>query len=538
MLGDRYAVLKALGKGTYGQVLLCHDTKTGAQVAIKVARGDPAYRRAAMNEIGVLRALVNNGDTLNMLGYFEHRKCLCIVTEVLQMSLLDILQGRGYRPLPLRDVHVIAGRVLRALAALHDIGYMHCDVKPENVMLRPPTVHHDTEQDFKGTCLIDFGAVRQFRDNRYYDIQSLWYRAPEVMLCVPYTHRIDSWSVGCLLYELYTGEPLFYGANPQDLLSLISHTVGLPRQERSMCGADYPAQSVVWRGNAVDAETNIRHLVLKLRSKTAENCKSGQLLAEEEAFVNLISRLLEPDERRRLSCSDALSHPFFTQHCVHGGHIEPTVFRAGSDEESSVCGSSPSADFVSSSCNAASSGVSVARWEKRPGFAAQSQRRQQLSFPPSDCTRIPLVGVVGHPTGVVITSSQPSLASSIPGSPLHLLLPPVAYPNTVTALHSAPAQVHQQVHVPPLFVGARTCTGAPAPPNYPNNAAASAGRSGIGARFGNDSRNRDNRMMAADPPGPASLQMVRVAPCAAVSSMYKVLVGNPMGPVLYASSKT
>lgn len=80
--------------------------------------------------------------------------------------------------------------------------------------------------DFTHTCLIDYGAVRRLNDNTYFHIQSMWYRAPEVLCNVPYTQKIDSWSMGCLLFEMYTGHPLFAGKDPEEQLQLITDVVG------------------------------------------------------------------------------------------------------------------------------------------------------------------------------------------------------------------------------------------------------------------------------------------------------------------------
>lgn len=62
-------------------------------------------------------------------------------------------------------------------------------------------------------------------------IQSRFYRAPEVLLGAPYGYAIDMWSLGCLIAELYLGEPLFAGRNEQEQLSLIMQTIGPPSKE-------------------------------------------------------------------------------------------------------------------------------------------------------------------------------------------------------------------------------------------------------------------------------------------------------------------
>ena len=59
-------------------------------------------------------------------------------------------------------------------------------------------------------------------------MQSRFYRAPEVILRIPYSEKVDIWSFGCILAELYTGEPLFPGNNEQEQLELIMEICGIP----------------------------------------------------------------------------------------------------------------------------------------------------------------------------------------------------------------------------------------------------------------------------------------------------------------------
>jgi dual specificity tyrosine-phosphorylation-regulated kinase 2/3/4 len=87
--------------------------------------------------------------------------------------------------------------LLHALKFLRSERIIHCDLKPENVLLKSPN---------KSTIrLIDFGSSC-FEDERIYTyIQSRFYRSPEVILGLPYDIAIDMWSFGCILSELYTG---------------------------------------------------------------------------------------------------------------------------------------------------------------------------------------------------------------------------------------------------------------------------------------------------------------------------------------------
>ena len=82
--------------------------------------------------------------------------------------------------------------------------------------------------DKSGIKVIDFGSSCFAHERIYTYIQSRFYRAPEIILGIPYTTAIDMWSFGCILTELFTGVPLFPGESEQEQLSLIMEVIGLP----------------------------------------------------------------------------------------------------------------------------------------------------------------------------------------------------------------------------------------------------------------------------------------------------------------------
>ena len=69
--------------------------------------------------------------------------------------------------------------------------------------------------------LVDYGSGCFVDEQVYTYVQSRFYRAPEVILRLPYTEKVDMWSFGCILAELYTGDPLFPGNNEQEQIEYI-----------------------------------------------------------------------------------------------------------------------------------------------------------------------------------------------------------------------------------------------------------------------------------------------------------------------------
>ena len=116
-------------------------------------------------------------------------------------------------------------QVLTALLKLKQLGLIHADLKPENIMLVDPV-----RQPYR-VKVIDFGSASHVSKaicNTY--LQSRYYRAPEIILGLPFCEAIDMWSLGCVVAELFLGWPLYPGSSEYDQIRYISQTQGLPSE--------------------------------------------------------------------------------------------------------------------------------------------------------------------------------------------------------------------------------------------------------------------------------------------------------------------
>ncbi len=84
--------------------------------------------------------------------------------------------------------------MLESLEYIHSLNLIHCDIKPENIMIKSYS-----NSLFK---LIDFGSSCYIHDHLSPYVQSRFYRAPEVILGCKYDYKIDLWSLGCVLAEV------------------------------------------------------------------------------------------------------------------------------------------------------------------------------------------------------------------------------------------------------------------------------------------------------------------------------------------------
>jgi serine/threonine protein kinase len=221
-----YEIEERLGHGTFGQVLKCTTPGGATPIALKIIKNKPAYFHQALVEVHILKMLNDKHDPddvkriVRMVDFFVFRKHLCIAFELLSVNLYDVLKQNSFRGVSMALIRVLIEQLLQAMQCLREAYVIHCDLKPENVLL--------SNMQHTKIKLIDFGSAC-FEDHTVYSyIQSRFYRSPEVLLGLPYTTAIDMWSLGCICAELFLGLPIFPGHSEYDQVCRIVEVQGLP----------------------------------------------------------------------------------------------------------------------------------------------------------------------------------------------------------------------------------------------------------------------------------------------------------------------
>jgi eukaryotic-like serine/threonine-protein kinase len=223
LIATRYRVVAKVGSGSMGVVWRAKDELLGREVAVKELLLPPGItdeqadeaRRRAMRE-GRITARLHHVNAIDVYDVAEHDGRPCLVMQyVPSASLADLLSQR--RTLPPDEVALIGQQVAAALAAAHQAGIVHRDVKPGNVLL--------TED---GTAkLTDFGISRAVGDGTVTATGVLAgtpaYLAPEVVEGHDADFRSDVFSLGATLYAAVEGTPPFgLSDNPIALLHKIA----------------------------------------------------------------------------------------------------------------------------------------------------------------------------------------------------------------------------------------------------------------------------------------------------------------------------
>ena len=216
-----YALETEAGIGGMAVVYRARDERTGALVAIKALRPELAGLVAHdrfLREIAILRELAHE-RVVPLLGTGTAGGVPYLVTPFLEGRTLRERIADAPAGLPLPLVESVARDVGEALDYAHERGIMHRDIKPENILLGA-----------SGAVVADFGLARAVEVAGGDTLSSSGmllgtpqYMSPEQAAALPLSPATDLYALGCVLYEMLTGDPPFTGATAQIVLNRHRH---------------------------------------------------------------------------------------------------------------------------------------------------------------------------------------------------------------------------------------------------------------------------------------------------------------------------
>jgi len=296
-LPDYYQPLKLKGKSPNAIVIEAFDRRTAQMVAIKKYYGFMNHTCSAKRILRELKLWMwfDHQDVCRLLDVVPvlHKDIYTFEDIYIVIELMDADLGRVLRTRNLTKSHyqIIMYQLLRCLKYLHSGNVVHNNLKPENVLL---------EVQHTNTKITDFGysqpsgieTASTAALTAY--VEPLWYRSPEICLCSCQNGKPnDMWALGCIFAEMYrNGKPLFQGPlSFRKQLKMIFSKVKKPK-------------SMDWVENS-QAVTFMNLLPFKepipLKLQCPGICQDA---------VDLLSKLLEPDPRERITVERALEHPF------------------------------------------------------------------------------------------------------------------------------------------------------------------------------------------------------------------------------------
>ncbi|KAF3926864.1 hypothetical protein ABW20_dc0103841 [Dactylellina cionopaga] len=345
-LTNRYRIIKLLGQGTFGKVVQAFDHQKNEYCAIKIIRSVQKYRDASKIELRVLSTLgKNDADNRNkcihLRDCFDYRNHICIVTDLLGMSVFDFLKSNSFIPFPSSQIQSFARQLFTSVAFLHDLNLIHTDLKPENILLMhntsetftynrviPSSTHSNprkaqTRKILLDTeiRLIDFGSATF--DDEYHSsvVSTRHYRAPEIILGLGWSFPCDIWSIGCILVEFYTGDALFQTHDNLEHLAMMKTVCHADIETRLVRQAIQKTQnsnspaSRFFRNNKLDYPNNETSKTSRRYVKAMRRLEEmiPQTCSFYRQFLDLLKKIFVYDPAKRISARDALKHPWFNE---------------------------------------------------------------------------------------------------------------------------------------------------------------------------------------------------------------------------------
>lgn len=224
-LAYRFEILEILGRGSFSQVCKCLDHRKEEIVAVKIVKSKKKFAAQAVSEIRLLeninlKDIEDSSNIIHLKESFTFRGHTCLVFDCYSLNLYQLLKVNNFKGLSQILLRKIISQLLTSLKFLKSCHIIHCDIKPENILLK--------NSDSSTIKLIDLGSGCYEHERIYSYIQARFYRSPEVLLGIPYTAAIDMWSLGCVLAELHLASPLFPGNNEVELMALIQQLIDTP----------------------------------------------------------------------------------------------------------------------------------------------------------------------------------------------------------------------------------------------------------------------------------------------------------------------
>ncbi|CZR52994.1 related to ser/thr protein kinase IME2 [Phialocephala subalpina] len=264
-LEDRFEVLKDIGDGSFGSVVLARVRAAGSSVArrgtvIAIKTMKKNFESFApcleLREVVFLRTLPTHQHLVPALDIFldPFSKKLHIAMEYMDGNLYQLMKARDHKCLDVASVKSILFQIMQGLEHIHAHHFFHRDIKPENILVST-SAQQDSGNSFRRYSamvtppstpptytvkIADFGLARETHSKLAYTtyVSTRWYRAPEVLLRAgEYSSPVDIWAIGAMAVEIATLKPLFPGGNEVDQVWRVCEIMGSPGNWYNKSGA-------------------------------------------------------------------------------------------------------------------------------------------------------------------------------------------------------------------------------------------------------------------------------------------------------------
>ena len=250
-----YRIEKLIGAGGMGEVYLARDTKLDRMIALKILPWHflaDADRIARFQREAKALSSLNHPNLITIYEVGEANGLNFIATEFVEGQTLSLLRAK----LTLKELLSIVAQVAEALAAAHQSGVVHRDIKPDNVMVRPDGYVKVLDFGLVKLMEVSSGRVDAAKTEIGVAMGTLSYMSPEQAAGEPIDHRTDIWSLGVVLYELVTGQRPFTGESRQ---ATINGILSIEPAAPSVLNPNLPAELDQVINKALEKDRELRY---------------------------------------------------------------------------------------------------------------------------------------------------------------------------------------------------------------------------------------------------------------------------------------
>ncbi|MBX9693568.1 MAG: serine/threonine protein kinase, partial [Cyanobacteria bacterium] len=255
-IADRFVVHYELGQGGAGKVYKCWDERLARECAVKILTisTDQAINRFHMEAKAAARLKHPNIIRVDDFGSTSDGLLYLAMEYLSGKSLADVLSSVGR--LELEEALPIISEVCAGLHHAHLSGVLHRDIKPSNVMIA------DDDDGNQVIKLVDFGIAKlQEVDMKLTTtgtvVGTITYMSPEAISSEKVDARSDIYSLGCMIYEMLSGKPVFDGENLFEIMMHHNNTRPLPMSEKA--GIEYPEALEIFVAKCLEKDPSRRY---------------------------------------------------------------------------------------------------------------------------------------------------------------------------------------------------------------------------------------------------------------------------------------
>ncbi|CAA3020809.1 mitogen-activated kinase kinase kinase NPK1-like [Olea europaea subsp. europaea] len=235
-----------LGSGTYATVYLASKLNSRLSYSVAAVKSDNYYGTSLKKEGEILYKLRGCPEIIQCFGedisIEKNRQVYNLLLEYAPGgSLADLIQKNGGK-IPESNVACYTYMLLKGLSHIHEKGIVHCDMKPDNILVFP-SVHGSTIQNLK---IADFGMAKTTEEEEEFipgastfNRGALQYASPESISKGIHKPVTDIWSLGCIIAEMITGETIWTYKDAEDLINQINSRHPCIPQNISHCADDF-----------------------------------------------------------------------------------------------------------------------------------------------------------------------------------------------------------------------------------------------------------------------------------------------------------